>query len=155
MYLSATIQSQNLVIWSICIGVCLAICAYFISNNTLGTLLSKLLENKATAKENAKTLAELRLDKNVLVRLAVLYNKSLSGIVSLSEEATAEQGKQKGAKIDLATARFYINESGAQRSSFLISRRAKWYLLPIYIAVSLLVGYVASLAAPFVLSLFS
>ena len=112
--------------------VALAVC-FFVANHyrsMMRTIARQLMRHGANNEENAKTLAELGLEKSLWLKWALAHSTQLTRIVGRVGEKvyTYEEyvalSKQKGGikdeKIDFAEARFYIRESANDRAKNII-----------------------------------
>ncbi|MBO5287582.1 MAG: hypothetical protein J6B34_05605 [Clostridia bacterium] len=145
---------SNLVIWSVCIGICVAICAYFVQKHSIGGFINRLLSEECSDAESAKSLEDLGFGRNFIVKLALFDNKPLRNTVILADSSNLKKVKRGiFASPTFANARFYIPVDKSEKAKALCNHSIKWYLLPILIIVSIFVAYIATLILPIVMSM--
>ena len=74
------------IIWSMIIGVFIAVIIAFINKKTIGKLVDKLLALPADNEENAVTLDEIGFGKKGSLRYALRPSSTLSNIVKKTED---------------------------------------------------------------------
>ena len=74
------------IIWSIIIGVFIAVVISFINKKTIGKLVDKLLALPADSEQNAVTLEEIGFGKKGSLRYALRPSSTLSSIIKKTED---------------------------------------------------------------------
>ena len=74
------------IIWSIIIGVFIAVVISFINKKTIGKLVDKLLSLPADSEQNAVTLEEIGFGKKGSLRYALRPSSTLSSIIKKTED---------------------------------------------------------------------
>ena len=85
-YLGGSTRSLPLIVIGIFVGIAIAFVATVFTKRVLGEMARKLLDEEVHSAENAKTLAELSLGRNIFLRRAVKGNVSLRRVVACREE---------------------------------------------------------------------
>ena len=85
-YLGGSTLSVPLIMIGIFVGIAIAFVATVFTKRVWGAMVRKLLAEEIHSAENAKTLAELSLDRNIFLRRAVKGNVSLRRVVACREE---------------------------------------------------------------------
>lgn len=154
------------VIWTVCIGVCLAIIYYYLDKLISGKLVSQLTI-LSVGEENGRSLAELGFSGFFFRLYCVLLkdNMPLRRIVSvvdgkipqICEELETNKESDKASEPiyydDYSKAKFYIEESKLDKAKAMYGKPPKWYLLPVFIALTIGVAYGCTLIAPWVMGL--
>ncbi len=97
--------SLELIVWSLCIGLCVGAVLSFINNRVIGGYARYLIKNGILTPEKAQTLEESGYGKNIFVRSALKEGKPLRRMVRILGEEEREVSDA-----DLKTARIYIPE---------------------------------------------
>lgn len=109
----ATVQT---VILAFCIGILLASLYMLYQKLVPGNIIRAILKAEAHTPEAAKTLTELRLDKNPLYRFELRRNAVLKKtVLCTSEQETGEDESEK-AESAAKEERFYIPEEDKYRA---------------------------------------
>lgn len=154
------------VIWTVCIGVCLAILYSFVDKQVNGNIVRRLI-NFCVGEENGKSLAELGFSGFFFKLYCVLLkdNMPLRRIVSVvggnipqsCEELETNEEYDKASEPvyydDYGKALFYIDEKSLEKAKSMYGNAPKWYLLPVFIALAIGVAYGCTLIAPWVMGL--
>ncbi len=103
-----------LVIWSIVLGIIIALFASFYNRRIVGSFFRALISAGADSEETAKTLDEISQTENdaVIKKLRKSRYRDIVNIVNADEESSAAENKK--VLIDNNT-RFYIDESKITR----------------------------------------
>ena len=90
MTLAKLLTGENIttasIIWSIIIGVFIAVVITYINKKTIGKLVNKLLALPADSEENAVTLDELGFGKKSSLRYALRPTSTLSSIIKRTDD---------------------------------------------------------------------
>ena len=118
------------IIFAVMLGIVLASCAVFIERRYLGALVRALVKDEARDEESAKTLADLGLRPNFLLKNAlrrrdsalrklVRYAGEPSEEEDLPEEVTGREKKRLifTEMLDFSTTRFYIPPALCDRAT--------------------------------------
>ena len=133
-------DSPELIIWSVCIGFNVAMIVTAFLKRIEGSLITSLLDANATSEENALTLSAVGKDKGRLLKFFLRDNGSLRSTIIPAGGALPLIEGEKGKRIpDFAEARFYIPEEKAQKAASFAKGALKWYFLPIYAALSVII----------------
>ena len=124
-------------VWAFCIGFNIAMVLCFILKSLECDLFNKLFSSNAMNKESATTLGSLGVRCMPLVKLMLRDNGTLRKTVLLANDQRTKNEQGKMPKIDFSTATFYINEEQLERAESLRKGATKWYLLPIFCALSI------------------
>ena len=128
-------------IFLIILTVALSLSVFIITyhNIYITTLLKRLIRFGATSQKNAKTLAELGLDKVHALRYALSHSGQLTfmvkraGVNEISYEEYVEKSKSKSyceEKIDFNEARFYISEDKLDRAKKTVETNSTSWFKP-------------------------
>ena len=111
----ATVQT---VILAFCIGILLASLYMLYQKLVPGNIIRAILKAEAHTPEAAKTLTELRLDKNPLYRFELRRNAVLKKMVLCTSEQETGEGEAESEKAESAAKeeRFYIPEEDKYRA---------------------------------------
>lgn len=149
------IISLEMVITAIFIGAVLAAFAAVYNKRILGNFVWALLKSGATSKETAKTIYELKFEKNPFLRGALrdgtTFRRTVLSTDDVVQEPTdneTEKGRKKEninprRPIELKTARFYIPEQRRYRAEIRYHRKGTdWitFTLSVLIFAALAVG---------------
>jgi len=124
-------------VWAFCIGFNIAMILNFVLKSVEGSLLTKLFEANALSKDNAVTIDSLGVRGKAILKLLLKDNSSLRKTVLLSNDTRVADEKGKMPKIDFSSALFYINDEQLDRAESLKKGAMKWYLLPVFCAISI------------------
>lgn len=78
--------SLDLIIWSLFVGVVLASIGIYYSKHVLGSLVNKLLDEKALSPESARTLEEIGFGKRPLIRFSLRKKSTFRKTVFSEDE---------------------------------------------------------------------
>ncbi|MBQ7907686.1 MAG: hypothetical protein IJ309_06925 [Clostridia bacterium] len=162
------IVDTSTIIWAICIGANLAFIATFLIRNFNGIIVRRLLD-RGVGQTHAYTLGELGISgallfvcKRLLRDGAVLRNtvSCVGGqIPQVPIEKKTDEKTQK--EIEPAfrpayeQARFYIDESKEAKARSSYGEKTQWWLLPLFVVLSVAISYGMTHLLPWLLSLFS
>ncbi|NLK39165.1 MAG: hypothetical protein GX303_02790 [Clostridiales bacterium] len=124
------IISLEMMIIAIFIGAVLAAFAAVYNKRILGNFVWTLLKSGINSKENAKTIYELKFQKNPFLRAALREGSVFRRIVHFAEEDDegAEGKRGKKPAINFKTARFYIPEELRIRAEIRYHRKGTDWL---------------------------
>ncbi len=142
--------SPSVIVWSICVGANIAFIASFFSRNVTGKLVRSMLSN-AIGISNAKTLFELGSRSNWFTRSILKNGSTLRNIVSVVGDAIPTRVDGEKLVPDFENARFYIKEANILKAKNAYGAETKWYLLLIFIVISIGAAYLMSLVMPWFL----
>ena len=111
------------IIWSIIIGVFIAVVISFINKKTIGKLVDKLLSLPADSEQNAVTLEEIGFGKKGSLRYALRPSSTLSSIIKKTEDG-----------------RLYIQEDQQYRAEKVYTQNRLSILTLIFSAIILIVA---------------
>ncbi len=131
MLLTINLSSTNLIIWSICAGVCLAFIISHIYKRLAGTLVRTLIAYEHLSKDTAVTLSELGLD-NKRSRFLLRDSSPLMAYVSVVGDSIP---RDENGRYDYASARFYVSEDKKEKASFAFGEPERLFTLLIFIAI--------------------
>lgn len=124
-------------VWAFCIGFNIAMILNFVLKSVEGSLLTKLFEANALSKDNAVTIDSLGVRGKNILKLLLKDNSTLRKTVLLSNDTRVADEKGRMPKIDFSSALFYINDEQLDRAESLKKGAMKWYLLPVFCAISI------------------
>ena len=124
-------------VWAFCIGFNIAMILNFVLKSVEGSLLTKLFEANALSKDNAVTIDSLGVRGKAILKLLLKDNSTLRKTVLLSNDTRVADEKGRMPKIDFSSALFYINDEQLDRAESLKKGAMKWYLLPVFCAISI------------------
>ena len=99
---SNSLISIPLIVVGLFVGIALAFVATVFTKRVLGELVRKLLAEKVFSSEEAKTLSELSLEKNIFLRRAVKGNVSLRRVVHCREEDEYYQDSEEAVEAEIS-----------------------------------------------------
>lgn len=149
-FLSASIiDLPFIIVWSVCLGFNIAMIISFVLRNTSGTFISRLIESESFSQENAKTLSELGCN-GWLLRRFLKDGSTLRNLVLVANEDNLLPTTEKGNKpiADFENARFYIIEENVDKASLLTKGKLKWWLLPLFSILSIILAAVVDYLMP-------
>ena len=111
--LSYTGTTVDLVVWSLAIGLTIAVLVTFYKRTVLGSLVRAILAADAHDPATAKTLEELKLSKKKLLLRALRHGSSRSRL--FYAVAAEDNGSSDSAK-DLQTLRYFIPKELTQKA---------------------------------------
>ncbi len=110
---AGTLLSVRLMIFGLCVGLCVAAFGIVFNKRVLGNIVRKILASQALSPESAMTLEELGIENSFWARYAVRKSTSLRRVVKCREEQEfdkeqAEKYNQnvQARKTDKSVARF-------------------------------------------------
>ena len=149
-----TLDSTDLVIWSICIGVCLAFIISHIYRRLVGPFVRTLIAYDHISKESAATLDELKMNKR-LVRLILKDHSPVMGYVSVVGGRIPRITDGKKSRYDYESARFYINEDKKDKIKVAFAEPERLPALIIYLALTVGCAYGLTFLVPILVALIS
>ena len=149
MYLTALQNdSTELIIWGICIGVCLGFVGSFLSKAIQGPFVRELLSKGAIGEENAISLRDAGFLYRKLLMIAIRDGSSLRNIVSVVGGNLPTITANGKTAIDYENALFYIPEDKKSKAAATFGKGEKWYILLIFIALAVLCAFGMSKVMP-------
>ena len=121
-------------VWTICIGFNIAMLISFIFKGVESKIVSELFKANALNENSAVALSSLDVWGLPIAKLLLRDNSTLRKAV-LSVKTEKEPDAKS--KLNFDTALFYINEEKIDRANALKKRSTRWYLLPIFCALSI------------------
>lgn len=144
------LETVDLTVYSIAIGVFFAFFAYWFLQNVVGKLVRRIAR-KAIGEENAKTLDELGRN-NALNRYLLRDGSTLRRMISCVGDTLP---KSEGGKADFTQAKFFVTEDNAKKALHRYPRKISpwWLVLVFFLAAGISFG--ATYLVPIILDLFS
>ena len=144
------LETVDLTVYSIAIGVFFAFFAYWFLQNVVGKLVRRIAR-KAIGEENAKTLDELGRS-NALYRYLLRDGSTLRRMISCVGDTLP---KAEGGKADFTQAKFFVTEDNAKKALHRYPRKISpwWLVLVFFLAAGISFG--ATYLVPIILDLFS
>ncbi len=124
-------------VWAFCIGFNIAMVLNFVLKSVESSLLARLFEANALSADTAVTIDSLKVRGKALIKFLLRDNGTLRKTILFANDTRVADGKEKMPKIDFASASFYVNEEQIDRAEFLKKGAIKWYLLPVFCAISI------------------
>ena len=144
------LETVDLTVYSIAIGVFFAFFAYWFLQNVVGKLVRRIAK-KAIGEENAKTLCELDRN-NALNRYLLRDGSTLRRMIFCVGDTLP---KAEGGKADFTQAKFFVTEENSKKALHRYPRKisAWWLALVFFLAAG--VSFGATYLVPIILDLFS
>ena len=124
-------------VWAFCIGFNVAMVLNFVLKSIESRFVNKLFYANALSKETAVTVDSLDIRFKFLIKFLLRDNSTLRKTILITNDQRTTNEKGKMPKIDFSISSFYINEEQLERAESLRKDAIKWYLLPIFCAVSI------------------
>lgn len=124
-------------VWAFCIGFNIAMVLNFILKGVESSLLKRLFEANALNEDTAVSLGALKLRGKPLAMFLLRDKGMLRKTVTLAKDTRVANEKGNLGKIDFSSATFYINGEQIDRAKSLTKGAIKWYLLPVFCAISI------------------
>ena len=160
IYLAIAFDSPVLLVWAACIGFNIAMVVTFVLKKTQGKFLAKLIESGANSEETAASLGDLGYEwrnlngkgkANSLLQFFLRDEGSFRRIVKVCggklPTVTSEKGKEVA---DFGNAKFYIEEKDLDKVNSFKKGVLKWYFLPLFAILSVLIAWGIIMVLPFV-----
>lgn len=153
-------SSLQIIIWSFFIGILIGAVSLFYQKRVIGAFVRDLLANGAANPDNARSLEELGYGKNRFVRHALRSGSVLRKLIWEAQDnyTTDQNGVTYSARtkrMDINTARFYIDESNRIRADLRYSAKGSDVLtLLIGVVVFAVAAYALLLFIPYIVDLF-
>lgn len=147
---SLTDSTLGMLIVSLAFGVFLALLFTLFQRGVMGVFIRRLIQSNSFSPDDAKTLDELGIKKNVFIFWALKRRKSLLNSLTLSreeaaftaEEAGVTKDKKQRVKRDIKSLHFYIPDSRHKKAEALFCDKN---LNPILVVLSFLLLLAAML----------
>ena len=140
-------------VWAFCIGFNVAMIFAFVLKSIESRFVNTLFNKEAFDKDSAITIAQAGVKSSALLRFILRDKSTLRKIILLADDnngtATDVQdssnnnakksensNKDSGVILDFNVAKFYISEEKLDRAKSLKKGAIKWYLLPVFCAIS-------------------
>ena len=159
LYLMLEFDSPILLVWAACIGFNVAMIFTYVLKRVEGRLILGLIGAGAMSAETGITLESLgykpggekvRLGDKLLCYL-LRDGGSLRKIVSAdAEKIPMVKGDSGRAKADYSQVRFYIEEKNLGKAKSLGNGVMKWYYLPIFTILSVIIAVAIVLLMPYI-----
>lgn len=149
MYLTALQNDSTvLIIWAICIGVCLGFIGNFVSKAITGPFVRALISKGAIGEDNAISLRDAGFLYRKVLMFALRDGSALRNTVSVvgGKLPTITAGGKTA--IDYEKALFYIPETKKEKSQNTFGEGEKWYVLLLFIALAVACAYGMSKVMP-------
>lgn len=131
-------MSVEFYVWAACIGFNITMLFTFFLKGAESRLMKKLLTGQAFSAESARSLNELDIN-GWLIKFLLRDGSTLRKVVTLAGESDDRLTLQKGARrrVNFDEAKFYIAEENKKRAESMQKSAIKWYLLPVFCALSI------------------
>lgn len=100
-----------MIVWPLILGVIIAAVAVFLNKKLIGRFVARLLAEKASTPQSAKTFAELGIKSSSFLRFSLRREGTLRKMVKAVDTVEEREGKSP-----VATERYYIPEEMAYRA---------------------------------------
>ena len=141
-------DSTTLIVWAVCVGVSLGYIFNFLSKAVIGPFIRALLEKGATEEGKAVTLGDMGFSNKKLLKLALRNGSSLRSIVSVVGGQLPEISNGKKTVYDFEKAKLYIVPEKKVKAEITYGKSEKWYLLILFIAIAVGIGFGMSTVMP-------
>lgn len=156
----AALSTTEMVVWSIFLGILIGACSIFYNKRLVGAFVRSLIANSASDPDSAKTLEELGFEKNIFVRHALRDGSVLRKMVweandNYTADASGFRFSARTQKMDINTARFYIDEENRVKADLRYSAKGTDVItLVIAVVVFFVTAYALLLFIPYITDLF-
>jgi len=153
-------STLELIAVSVFIGATVASICVYINKNIIGKAVRALIAANACDTESAKTLSELGLAKNLLIRRALAGKGALRKLVNEVDDRivmlpTGSSYFERDKSVDFSTARFYIKEENRIRAELRYSAKGSdLIMLIISIVIYFAIAWMIVLLIPYIYDLF-
>lgn len=147
-------DSTDFIIWSICIGVCLAFVVSHIYKRLVGPLVRTLIAYDHVSEESAVTLDEIKMNKR-LVRFILKDKSPVMGYVSVVGGSIPRITEGKKSHYDYSSARFYVEEGKREKVKTAFAEPERLIALIIYLILTLGCAYGLTRLVPVLVALIS
>ena len=129
-YLFLAFDSPELIVWSACIGIIIAMIISYAIKSIEGTFISNLLSVGANTEEAAITIFQAGQKPSPFLKFFLRDGSTLRKTVSLVGD-TLPYTKKGSRRVPLfENARFYISSEKADKAESISKGRIKWYFIP-------------------------
>lgn len=125
-------RSPELIIWSACIGIIVALIFAFVIRKVQGDFVSRLLNGGAADSSSALSLEQVKSSR--IIKAFLKDGSGLRQVVSRTEDN-----------------RYFIAEEHRDKASCLFKGNMKWYFLPLFAILIVALSYVITLLIPYML----
>ena len=124
-------------VWAFCIGFNVAMILNFVLKGVESGFIRKMFSSNALSVNNAVTIDMLGVRYKSIVKYLLRDKSTLRKTILLANDQREADEKGRMPKIDFTSALFYINEEQIDRAESLKKEAIKWYLLPVFCAISI------------------
>ena len=130
-------MSIELIVWVVCLAFNITMVLSFVLKGSESKFMSRLLTSQAFDEETSRSLSDLKIDGR-LIKFLLRDGSTLRKVVTLVGGNNNRLALQKGAKakMDFEKAKFYIAQGNMDRAKSMQKSAVKWYLLPVFCALS-------------------
>ena len=144
------LETIDLTVYSIAVGVFFAFFAYWFLQNIVGKLVRRIAK-RAIGEENAKTLDELDRN-NALYRYLLRDGSTLRRMISCVDDALP---KAEGGKADFTQAKFFVTEENSRKALHRYPRKISAWWLVLVFALAAGISFGATYLVPVILDMFN
>ena len=144
------LETIDLTVYSIAVGVFFAFFAYWFLQNIVGKLVRRIAK-RAIGEENAKTLDELDRN-NALYRYLLRDGSTLRRMISCVDDALP---KAVGGKADFTQAKFFVTEENSRKALHRYPRKISAWWLVLVFALAAGISFGATYLVPVILDMFN
>ena len=137
-------DTTDFIIWTICIGVCIALIISHFYKKIAGPFVRTLIAYEHFDEDSAVTLDELKMNKRFL-RL-MLRSKTL--ILSHVSVVGGEIPRDENGKLDIASAKFYIEKDKCDKAKCTFSETGRFLGLILTLIVIIALCYGLTMLVP-------
>lgn len=154
-------STLDLVAVSLFIAATAATVFVYLNKNIVGKVVRALIAAEANSPENALTLSELGLQKNIFVRLALKGKNGVRKFVNEVDDRIimlpdGSSYFERDSEVKLSSARFYIREENRIKAEFRYSAKGSdIFMLIISIIIYFGVSWLVVILVPAVFDMFS
>ncbi|MGM9680225.1 MAG: hypothetical protein ACI3XR_01825 [Eubacteriales bacterium] len=154
-------DTLQIVIWSVFIGIVIGACSLYYNKRVIGAFVRDLLQSGASDPGSARTLEALGYGKNFFVKHALRDGSVLRKLVweaddNVTTDASGYTFSARTKKMDINTARFYVDESNRVKADLRYSTKGTDIItLLVGVIIFAVVAYALLLFIPYITDLFS
>ncbi|MBO5211982.1 MAG: hypothetical protein J6B60_00400 [Clostridia bacterium] len=143
--------SYDLIIWCIAIGAILAFLINFFMQNVAGKVVRALISNDCIGEEKAKTLSELSLKPNFMLKWMLKEKGMLRSVVFVWGGRMPLRLDTDKSIPDFDSARFYIKDENEFKAAARFGRpMSVWYLI-LFTVLAIAAAYGMTIAMPYLM----
>ncbi|MBQ8163828.1 MAG: hypothetical protein IJZ93_05655 [Clostridia bacterium] len=144
--------SKNLIIWSIAIGAILAFLITFFMQNVAGKVTRALISEGCIGEDKAKSLSELNIKPNFLIKFILKDNGMLRSVVFVSGGKMPLRLDTAKPTPDFDAAKFYITDENEFKAATRFGKPMSVGYLIVFIVLAVAAAYGMTIAMPYILS---